>query len=297
LAGVAAQAYALYDPSKEYEEAPAVAARYPDPIIDLPTPALKAGKSDFTTQEELLAFVHNLVRRSPDLRLHIIGRSQENRAIPLLVFARPAVGSGSELLKSSKPTVLIIGQQHGNEPAGGEAALALAARLSAEEGAQLLDRINVLIVPRGNPDGAYHFIRGLKNGADVNRDHLLASTPEGQALGRVVVEYQPDVVLDCHEFGVKQRWYEKFQSLQGYDALIQYATVPNLPRAITEASEQIFDIIARGGTELFGFVLMPENSSSSPRRRGASLFCMTTLESRPRQNHTEQALRVNDAAV
>jgi hypothetical protein len=134
----------------------------------------------------------------------------------------------------------MIGQQHGNEPAGGEAALALAAELSGGPGAQLLDRVNVLIVPRANPDGAYHFVRGLKNGGDVNRDHLLLGTPEGQTLGRVFVQYQPDVVLDCHEFGVKQRWFEKFQSLQKYDALIQYATVSNLPRAITEASEQMF---------------------------------------------------------
>src|SRR5438034_1305027 len=81
-----------------------------------------------------------------------------------------------------------------------------AAELASAEGARRLDRVNVLIVPRANPDGAYDFVRGLANGADVNRDHLLASTPEGRALGRVFADYQPDVVLDCHEFGVKIRW-------------------------------------------------------------------------------------------
>ena len=100
----------------------------------------------------------------------------------------------------------------------------------------------MLIVPRANPDGAYHFVRGLANGADVNRDHLLEATPEGRALGRVFVEFQPDVVLDCHEFGVKLRWYEKFGALQRYDALIQYATVSNLPRALTDASERLFRV-------------------------------------------------------
>lgn len=54
----------------------------------------------------------------------------------------------------------------------------------------------MLIVPRANPDGAHHFVRGLANGADVNRDHLLEATPEGRALGRVFVEFAPDVVLD-----------------------------------------------------------------------------------------------------
>jgi hypothetical protein len=239
-AGQAASVHALYDPGNEYVETPAVAARYPDPPVDIPTPAFIPGRTDFTSQEELMAFVDGLAGRAVDLRVRIVGQSQEGRAIPLLIFAHPAVADGGDLAKNGKPTVLMIGQQHGNEPAGGEAALALAAELSVGPGAPMLDRINVLIVPRANPDGAYHFVRGLKNGGDVNRDHLLQGTPEGQALGRVFVQYRPDVVLDCHEFGVKLRWFEKFKSLQKYDALIQYATVSNLPRAVTDASEQMF---------------------------------------------------------
>ena len=50
--------------------------------------------------------------------------------------------------------IWLIGQQHGNEPAGGEAMLALAAALSSGELAPLLDRLSVVIVPRSNPDGA-----------------------------------------------------------------------------------------------------------------------------------------------
>ena len=234
-----APALALYDPAKEYAETPEVAARFPDPVVEIATPAFRAGRTDFTSQEEMIAFVEELARRNPALRVRIVGFSQEHRAIPLLLFSRPA-GSDGDIVKSGKPTVLVIGQQHGNEPAGGEAVLALALQLSGEEGGRLLERINVLLVPRANPDGAFHFIRGLVNGADVNRDHLLESTPEGRALGRVFADYQPDVVLDCHEFGVKTRWFEKFHALQGYDALIQYATISNLPPALTEASERLF---------------------------------------------------------
>jgi len=102
--------------------------------------------------------------------------------------------------------------------------------------------VNVLIVPRANPDGAHHFVRATANGVDVNRDHLLEATPEGRALGRVFAEYQPDVVLDCHEFGVKLRWFEKFGGLQRHDALIQYATVSNLPPALTDAAEKLFRV-------------------------------------------------------
>ena len=242
LAALAAAfaASAEYDPATQYVEAPAVAARFPDPAAAIRTPAFAPGRTDFTTQAELEAFVGDLALATRDLRVRILGRSQQGRAIPLLVFSRPATAAGGELAKSGKPTVLIIGQQHGNEPAGAEAALALAARLAAEPGARILDRVNVLIVPRANPDGAYHFVRVLADGADLNRDHLLQATPEGRALGRVFADYQPDVVLDCHEFGVKTRWLEKFGGLQRYDALIQYATVINLPPALTEAAERMF---------------------------------------------------------
>ncbi len=237
---LAAAAHAAFDPAREYVEAPAVAARYADPAIDLATPAFAPGKTDFTSQEELEAFIGQLVSGSPDVRMRVIGHSQERRAIPMLVFARPAAAFGADVQKNGKPTILIIGQQHGNEPAGSEAALALAAQLASGPRAAILDRVNVIIVPRANPDGAYHFVRGLHDGADVNRDHLLESTPEGRALGRVSADYQPEVVLDCHEFGVKTRWLEKFGGLQRHDALIQYATVSNLPPRLTEIAETMF---------------------------------------------------------
>ena len=107
LAGQAASAYALYDPAKEYVEAPAVAARYPDPPLDIPTPAFKPGRSDFTSQEELVGFVDGLAARSADLRVRIVGQSQEQRAIPLLIFSRGGTGVGSEKSAASRVTVPI----------------------------------------------------------------------------------------------------------------------------------------------------------------------------------------------
>jgi len=232
-------AHADYDPSKEYVETPVVAARFPDPEAPLATPGFKPQRRDFTAQAEMLKYLDDLARRAPDMRVVIAGRSIEDRAIPLAIFARPAARSGVEVLANGKPTVLIIGGQHGNEPAGGEAALALAREL-ADERRALLDRINVLIVPRANPDGAIHWTRGLVNGGDVNRDHLLQATPEGRTLGRIFAEYRPAVVVDNHEFGVKLRWFEKFGALQRYDVMIQAATVANLSPAIAEAAETMF---------------------------------------------------------
>jgi hypothetical protein len=232
-------ACAAYDAADNYVEAPAVAARFPDPVTPIATPALRAGRTNFTSHPEMMKFLADLAARSPDMRMRTVGRSQEERAIPLIVFAHPPTASAAEIAANGKPTLLVIGQQHGNEPAGGEAALALALQLAGERRA-VLDHVNVLIVPRANPDGAQNFTRGTVNGFDVNRDHLLQWTPEGRTLGQVFAAYRPTVVIDSHEFGVKQRWFEKFGAVQRYDILIQYATVANLAPAITDAAEAMF---------------------------------------------------------
>ena len=235
-----ADAAAAFDPAREYVESDAVSARYPDPDVTLGTPGFAANRRDFTSHAEMLAFLDTLVVGSPSVRVRIVGKSQQGRAIPLIVLSRAGVASGAELIRGGRPTVLIVGLQHGNEPAGGEAALAFAQELASPAGASLLDRVNVLIVPRANPDGAEAFVRGLVNGGDVNRDHLLVATPEGAALALVSREFAPDVVLDCHEFGVRTRWFEKFGGLQRHDALVQYATVTNLPSSLTELSIKSF---------------------------------------------------------
>jgi len=224
----ASPATAQFDPAKAYREAPAVAARYPDPTVDYDTPALGAGRTSFTSHAEMMAYLQALQAKSPAMTMKIIGRSQQDRELPLLVL-------GS--LAPSKPVVLLIGQQHGNEHAGGEAMLALAKRLSGGDLSALLDRITVLIVPRANPDGAAADKRVLANGVDLNRDHTLLRSPEGQALGAIFRDYQPNVVLDCHEFTVAARWVDKFGGLQRIDAMLQYATTANLPDVFVELQQ------------------------------------------------------------
>ncbi|MCY8373281.1 M14 family zinc carboxypeptidase, partial [Bacillus haynesii] len=73
---------------------------------------------------------------------------------------------------SKKPTVWLQGQIHGNEPAAGESALAIAEKLAGPYGDKVLDKINVIVVPRVNPDGSYQFNRRLASGIDGNRDHV-----------------------------------------------------------------------------------------------------------------------------
>lgn len=216
---------AAFDPSRVTAEAPEVARRFIAPGIVYPTPGFAEDRKDFTSHAEVFGFLDALASRSARVLIEGVGRSQEGRAMALVIL------SGQRGVDPALPTVLVLAQQHGNEPAGGEAALAIA-QLLAERRSELLERVNVLLMPRANPDGAEHFRRTTSSEIDVNRDHLLLRTPEAQAIARVLERYRPQVVLDLHEFTVAGRWVDKFGAVMRADALLQAASVGNLSPAV-----------------------------------------------------------------
>jgi|FEC22Drversion2_1045045.scaffolds.fasta_scaffold01156_4 Zinc carboxypeptidase len=237
LAGVAAAQRAPSD----YRESDAVLAHYPAlPEVALQSPAFAAATASLTSQDDLIAFVSKLAAGSRHVRLASLGRSQQGRELPMLYVTQEGLDDPAAIARLGRPVIWLIGQQHGNEPAGGEAMLAVASALSSGELAPLLDRISVVIVPRGNPDGAAADRRVLASGADPNRDHLLLSQPEIRALHQAMRVLPPDVVFDHHEFSVAWRWIEKFNALQAADVMILEATHPGVPRSLTDIARRLY---------------------------------------------------------
>lgn len=224
----------------------AVARRFPDPPVTYRTPAFEPGRNGFTTNTELSALLRALVRDGrgapggTTVRLLTAGNSQAGVPLEALLFTRNPDASPAALARAARPTVLLVGQQHGDEPAGAEALIVIAQELAQGALQTLLDQINVIVMPRANPDGALSDKRSTASGIDANRDHLLLRTPEAQALSQLVRDYRPMVVVDAHEYSVVGRYLEKFGAVQRFDALLQYATVANLPEFITKASEEWF---------------------------------------------------------
>ena len=216
-------------------ESEALAARFPDPAVTYRTPAFELGHEGFTSNAELRALIQALAAdpaNTSAVKLIDAGSSQAGVPLEALLLSRPAT--------SARPRVLLVGQQHGDEPAGSEALLVIARELAQGSLAGLLDRIDVVILLRANPDGAAASRRGTASGIDANRDHLLLRTPEAQAQAQLVREFNPVVVVDAHEFAALGRYVEKFGAAQRPDALIQYAMVANLPGLVTRASEEWF---------------------------------------------------------
>lgn len=125
----------------------------------------------------------------------VIGQSVEDRPIDAVRIQ----DGGVEDESLGKIRVLLIGQQHGDEPAGTEALLDLIDDLAKGTAALPAD-VQLWVVPRANPDGAEIGKRRNANDADLNRDHALLGQPETRALHAFVRRVQPHLVVDCHEF-------------------------------------------------------------------------------------------------
>ena len=149
--------------------------------------------------------------------------------------------------------MLIVAGQHGDEPAGGEALIVLARELASGRLEPVLSRVDVMLVPRANPDAAALFQREASDGSDVDRDHLLLRTPEAQALARLQNEVAPVVVLELQEYAVYGPFVDKLNALPRYDAQLQYATVANMAPFVTRAAEEWFRLPLIAGLRSAGF--------------------------------------------
>ena len=175
------------------------------------------GAYRITTQNELVDFLSAQQAKNPHMSVFSLGKTGiYGFDMPLVVLSKdlPAgvatvEAAGEILRRSSKPTVFYQAQIHGNEPASGEAALGMIAYLSTPQGAELLERIHIVIFPRMNPEGAMLFQRRNAQGLDLNRDYLAARAKETRASLRVFHAFLPCVVIDGHEAagrkGIKAR--------------------------------------------------------------------------------------------
>jgi len=236
---------------------PAIAARFPEPAVSFATPAFDAGRTAFTTNAELGTLLRGLQRgaslgeHATDVSVLSLGVSQMGDPIEAIAFTRPPATPAI----ARRPTVVVLAGQHGDEPAGSEALIVVAQELAAERLANVLERVDVVVLPRANPDGAAAFTRTAADGTDINRDHLLLNTPEARAIAKLLVDVQPIVVLDLHEYPVSPAFTAKFGGVQRFDALIQYATAPNVPAFVTKAAEEWFRVPLIAGLRSAGMTV------------------------------------------
>ncbi len=248
---------------------PDVAAVFADPTLSYNTPALEPERKTYTTQAELATFIKDITRWSQQSSgrhaVHVqrlaLGFSQGGVPIEALRFSKKSP-SAVELKKpqkarhqarrlnassartapqpSSKPVALLIGEQHGDEPAGAEALMVLSQQVANGPLTSVLDRLDVVIVPRLNPDGAARARHKTLGGINLNHDHMLLRTPEARALAQLAQDLRPVLFVDLHEYTVPGTTLDALQAIQRFDALIQHATAPQVPELINRAANEWF---------------------------------------------------------
>lgn len=226
----------------------AIAARFPEPPVTYALASLEPGRQEFTTPAELQERLQALVAprastptgNPTSITLVPLGNSQDGAPLQALVFTRHPSPTPAVIVRGGRPTVMIVGQQHGDEPAGTEALLLIAEELAGGSLQDLLERINVVILPRANPDGAARGTAALSDGTDLDTDHLLLKSPEARAMARLASDYRPLLVIDAHEYPVDAAYAERVGGAQRADLQLQYAGTAGVPDFISKASEEWF---------------------------------------------------------
>ncbi len=161
------------------------------------------------TYAEMMAALQDL-HETERVTCQSIGKTTGGRHIAMAVVHDPA------FQPMSLRKMLVIARQHGNEPAGTEAAMALLRHMAESDGraeTELLKRVALLVIPMANPDGASRSSRRNGAGVDLNRDWQALSQPETKAIEGVFLAWRPDTVIDLHElpaFSSKASYQENF---------------------------------------------------------------------------------------
>jgi hypothetical protein len=171
----------------------------------------------------------------PTPSLLTFGRSAASQPLLALKVARLAPSDGRV-----RPVVLFVGGQHGDEPAGAEALLALARRLVGGLDAQALQRVDVVLVPRLNPDGAASGQRDNTAGIDIEGDHLALRSPEAWALAGLIRELDPAVVVDVREYDADPPAWRSLGALATADLLLDAGVTAWQSPFITRAGAEWF---------------------------------------------------------
>ena len=182
------------------------------------SPVTRAESSEYSATSryaDVMAFVRDLQRESPLVRLETLGVSPDGNDIPLLVIGNPPPSSPAELNRDDRAVVYLQANIHAGEVEGKEAALMLARSLVLDRSPDILDRLVVLIAPIFNADGNDKISpdnRPRQNGPvegvgirfnglnqDLNRDGMKLESPEVAGMVKQVLNrWDPVFFFDAH---------------------------------------------------------------------------------------------------
>lgn len=164
---------------------------------------------------EVMAFIKELERRSPLIRVEKLCVSTEGKDVPLIILGNPVPADPQSLRRDKRGVTYIQANIHAGEVEGKEASLMLARDILLAEKPPYLDRLVILIAPIFNADGNDKIspenrrqqpgpeqgvgVRPNGQNLDLNRDSMKLESPELQGLVQnVLLRWDPLLLVDCH---------------------------------------------------------------------------------------------------
>lgn len=209
---------------------------YPFSQPSFRTPLERSGYTTLSSHEDMMTYLESLSKSSPLISMKIIGESVEGRKIAALFFSTDKI-IGTR--RDTKPMVLIFCQQHGDEPSGKEAALVLAREITQSKN-DLLQKLDLILIPQMNPDGSEKRKRRNGNDMDLNRNHAILSEPETRALHQLFYKWMPEVTLDVHEYSAVTKTWVNHGFIKNAEVQIGKVSNVNIARQIYDFSAQVF---------------------------------------------------------
>ncbi|CAI6341410.1 unnamed protein product [Periconia digitata] len=246
---------------------------FPAPNVTLLSPAFlpnasfapgwTEGSDGATSQSTMSAFLESIATKNPSWASfrNTEFLSEEGRPFPYVHL------SSSQNATSGKLRVWLQGSVHGNEPAGDEALMALLGALDADEkwAASFLEAMDIIVLPRYNPDGNDYFQRTLATNFDPNRDHTKLMRQQTREIKQFFNDFSPHIAVDLHEYGAASRFAGNYSNAA--DGMYSAAKNLNIHPKIRELSETLFapainaSMASKG---LRGEPYMTASSSSNP---------------------------------
>lgn len=159
------------------------------------TPFEQANGTQWTSRDDGNTFLDQIASTT-STQLVTLGESVQGRPLRAAI-----VGASPEVADN---VGMIVATQHGNEPAGRDAAYAFIRDLAETTDPALLEYLEStcwVIIPTVNPDRILS-TRENANYVNINGDYVALSQPESAAVMGAIQEYEPVVLIDSHEGGV-----------------------------------------------------------------------------------------------
>ncbi|HMM10936.1 MAG TPA: DUF2817 domain-containing protein [Bacteroidales bacterium] len=174
------------------------------------TPAEKSDFKTLSSNAGLNAFLQECVTHNPSLSLRNFALN-DSLSLPVVYF------SSKDKPANNPIRIMIIAQQHGNEPSGLEGLLLLISQMANGKYDHWLQYAELMLIPQCNPYGGDKHRRRNAEGIDLNRDHLLLQARETQFIQQLFDEFDPHFTADLHEYYPYSASWEEFGYMRNFD--------------------------------------------------------------------------------